>query len=191
MSAGEPEEYQEAFARIEREVDRGRTALAELGFWRLVRRVKAEPRLAEHWADQIGRIEDQAFRRRVPFRVPVWVGNTLLLAGTAVLIAAVPWSLALARGDHESVLAGLIAVVAAGGLNETLHDPAHRVVGRLGGIRFSAYFLDGPTRIQPALKIDYASYLRASPGARAWMHAGGAIVSKVAPFAVFATFYLP
>jgi hypothetical protein len=150
-----------------------------------------EPRLAEHWADQIGRIDDRAFRRRIRFRVPVWVGNTLLLAGTAVLIAAVPWSLAVARGDHESVLAGLLAVAAAGGLIVTLHDPAHWVVGRLGGIRFSAYFLDGPTRIQPGLKVDYASYLRVSPGARAWMHAAGAIASKVAPFVVFAALYLP
>jgi hypothetical protein len=150
-----------------------------------------EPRLAEHWADQIGRIDDRAFRRRVRFRVPVWVGNALLLAGTAVLIAAIPWSLAVARDDHESFLGGLMAVVAAGGLIVTLHDLAHWAIGRLGGIRFSAYFLDGPTRIQPALKIDYASYLRASPGARAWMHAAGAIVSKVAPFAVFAALYLP
>lgn len=191
VGAGEPEEYQEAFARIEREVDRGRTDLAELGFWRLVRRVKAEPPVARHWADQIGRIDDRVFHRQVRFRVPVWVGNALLLAGTAVLIAAIPWLLAVARGDHESVLAGVLAVVAAGGLIVTLHDPAHWVVGRLGGIRFTAYFLDGPTRIQPALKIDYASYLRVSPGARAWMHAAGAIVSKIAPFAVFATLYLP
>jgi hypothetical protein len=191
VSAGKPEEYQEAFDRIEREVEGGRTDLAELGFWRLVRRVKVEPRLAEHWAAQIGRIDDRAFRRRIRFRVPVWVGNTLLLAGTAVLIAAVPWSLAVARGDHESVLAGLLAVAAAGGLIVTLHDPAHWVVGRLGGIRFSAYFLDGPTRIQPGLKIEYASYLRASPVARAWMHAAGAIASKVAPFVVFAALYLP
>lgn len=191
VSAGQPEEYQEAFDRIEREVEGGRADLAELGFWSRVRRVKVEPRLAEHWADQIGRIDDQVFRRRVRFRLPVWLGNTVLLVGTAVLIAAIPWALAVARGDHDSFLAGLIAVVAAGGLIVTLHDPAHWVVGRLAGVRFTAYFLDGPTRIQPGLKIDYASYLRASPGARAWMHAAGAIASKVAPFAVFAALYLP
>jgi hypothetical protein len=191
VSAGQPEEYQEAFDRIEREVEGGRADLAELGFWSRVRRVKVEPRLAEHWADQIGRIDDRVFRRRVRFRVPVWVGHVLLLAGTALLIAAIPWSLAVARDDHESVLAGLLAVAAAGGLIVTLHDPAHWVVGRLARIRFTAYFLDGPTRIQPGLKIDYASYLRASPGARAWMHATGAIASKVAPFAVFAALYLP
>jgi hypothetical protein len=59
------------------------------------------------------------------------------------------------------------------------------------GIRFSHYFLDGPLRVQPGLKIDYASYLRASPGRRGWMHASGAVVSKIAPFAVFGAVYLP
>jgi hypothetical protein len=191
VSEGRPEEYQEAFTRIEWEVEGGRTDLGTMGFWPLVRRVKVEPRLAEHWADQIGRIDDAAFRGRVRFRVPVWVGNALLLAGSAVLIAAVWLSLALARDDAESVLAGLLAVVAAGGLSATLHDPAHWAVGRLVGIRFSAYYLDGPLRIQPGLKIDYASYLRASAAGRAWMHAAGALASKLAPFAVFAAVYLP
>jgi hypothetical protein len=191
VSAGEPEEYQEAFDHIEQEVEGGRTDLAELGFWRLVRGVKVEPRLAEHWADQIGRIDQRAFRERIRFRVPVWVGNALLLVGSAVLIAAIPLSLALAQDDHESMGAGILAVVAAGGLAGSLHDLAHWMVGRFVGIRFTAYFLDGPLRIQPGLKIDYASYLRASPGARVWMHAAGAVASKVAPFAVFAAVYLP
>jgi hypothetical protein len=191
VSEGRLEEYQEAFSRIEREVEGGRTDLGGLGFWRLVGRVKVEPRLAEHWADQIGRIDQEAFRRRVRFQVPVWVGNALLLTASAVLIAAIPWSVAVARGDPESVWAGLLVVVAAGGLAGSLHDPAHWAVGRLAGIRFTDYYLDGPLRIQPGLKIDYASYLRASPGGRAWMHAAGAIASKVAPFAVFAAVYLP
>jgi hypothetical protein len=34
------------------------------------------------------------------------------------------------------------------------------VAGRAAGIRFTGWFLDGPTRLQPGLKIDYASYLR-------------------------------
>jgi hypothetical protein len=89
------------------------------------------------------------------------------------------------------VLPGLMLLVAAGGLSVTLHDPAHWLVGRLRGIRFDSYFLDGPFRIQPGIKIDYGSYLRASPTARAWMHAAGAVASKVAPFAVFAGAYFP
>ncbi len=191
MTEGSVEDYQEAFARIEREVDEGRTDLAGLGFWRLVGRVKAEPRLAHHWADVIGRIDRKAFEAAVRPRFPVWLGNGVLAAASAVLIAVVSVSVTLGRDHRESVLAGLLVVGAAGGLSATVHDPAHWVAGRLAGIRFSHYFLDGPLRVQPGLKIDYGSYLRASPGARAWMHASGAVVSKAAPFAVFAATYLP
>ena len=38
----------------------------------------------------------------------------------------------------------------------------------------------------PGLKTDYASYLRVAPTARAWMHASGALTTKVAPFLVLA-----
>lgn len=193
MSQPAAEDYQEALARIEAEVDEGNTDLSKLGFWRLVRQVKLEPRLAEHWADVVGRIDMKAFERRVRPRLPVWLGNSILLLASAVLIALLLIAIGLGRdasGSGEQVLPGLIAVAAAGGLSVNLHDLAHWVVGRMVGISFTAYFLKKPL-LTPGLKIDYASYLRTSPGARAWMHASGAIVSKVAPFAVFAAVYLP
>jgi hypothetical protein len=187
------EDYQDAFARIEREVQGGAAELGNLGFWRIVDRIKREPKLAAHWADVVGRIDRTAFERRVRPRFPIWVGNAVLLLGSAVLVVLVPVAVAVARDSAgpEPFLAGVLALVAGGGLGAALHDPAHLLVGRLGGIRFTAYFLDGPLRIQPGIKIDYASYLRASPGARAWMHASGALVTKIAPFAVFTAVYLP
>jgi hypothetical protein len=185
------EDYQDAFARMEGQVDAGNHDLSALGFWRLVGRVKAEPRLAEHWADIVARIDRKAFEGRVGFRLPVWLGNLILGAGSTVLVTFVPLGVGLARRDPESPLAGLLVLVAAGGLAVTVHDLAHWAAGRAAGIRFSHYFLDGPLRIQPGLKIEYASYLRASPEARARMHAAGAVASKVAPFAVFGSVYLP
>jgi hypothetical protein len=187
------EDYQDAFSRIEREVEAGNPHLGELGFWRLVRRVKLEPGLARHWAEDVGRIDRIAFERWVRPRFPVWLGNAILLGASAILIASVPVAVALARdaAEPEPVLPGLMIVAAAGGLSGSLHDLAHWLVGRMVGLRFTWYFFDGPLRIQPGIKVDYASYLRASPGARAWMHASGALVSKAAPFAVFAAAYLP
>lgn len=191
---GEPpmEDYQDAFARIQREVEAGRTDLSVLGFWRLVRRVKLDPGLAYHWADEVGRIDRMVFERRERTRFPVWLGNAVLALGSAVLVAFVPLAVGLARdaATPEPVVPGLM-VVAATGLSATLHDPAHWLVGRLAGMRFLWYFFDGPLRIQPGIKVDYETYLRASPGARAWMHACGALASKAAPFAVFAAAYLP
>jgi hypothetical protein len=185
------EDYQDAFARMERRVDEGDTDLSRLGFWRLLARVKLDPRLAHHWAEDVGRIDRKAFERAVRLRVPVWVGNLLLGIGTAVLIGAVVVALRLARDDPGSAVAGWLAVLAALGLSVSVHDLAHWVVGRVVGIRFTHSFIGGPLRLTPGLKIDYASYLRASPGGRAWMHAAGAVASKLAPFAVFAAVYLP
>ena len=185
------EDYQDAFARMERRVDEGDTDLSRLGFWRLVARVKLDPRLAHHWAEQVGRIDRKAFERAVRLRVPVWVGNLVLLAGTAVLSGVVIVAIDLARSDPGSPVAGWLIVLVAPGLSGSVHGLAHWLVGRAVGIRFTHVYIGGPLRVTPGLKIDYASYLRATPGARAWMHAAGAVASKLAPFALFAAVYLP
>jgi hypothetical protein len=183
------EENQDAMARIEREVRAGNTDLSNLGFWRLVREIKREPALARRWAEDVGRIDRLAFESRVRPRFPVWFGNAVLLVGVALCLGAAWVGIELAQGDPSSTLAGLFVLGAGAGLSPAVHDLAHWIAGRLAGMRFVSYFLDGPLRIQPGIKVDYASYLRASPAARAAMHAAGALASKVAPFVVFAWVY--
>jgi hypothetical protein len=168
--------------RIGAAVRGGNADLRALGFWPVVGRVKRDPALVARYADRIGQIDRDAFRRGVRIRVPVWVGNTLLVGsigagGVAVALAGVVSS--------SSVWAGLLVVAAGGIWSVGFHSPTHWVVGRLAGIRFSAYCLRGRPPY-PGLKIDYASYLRADPGRRAWMHASGAIGTKVAPFLALA-----
>lgn len=171
-----------SLAVIEAAVDAGSTDLRALGFWRVVARVKPDRVLVHEFADQIGRIDTAAFRARVKLRVPVWVGNLLLLAGVAVGGVAV-W---LAYTWDQAGWKGL-ALLAAGGIwSIAVHSPAHWVVGRAIGIRFTDYFLGGPPPPRPGLKTDYATYLRADPGSRAWMHASGAIATKAAPFVALA-----
>jgi hypothetical protein len=184
--------YQEEFARIEAEVDRGNTDLQRLGFWALVRKVKVERRLAEHWADVVGRIDRKAFEGRVRPTLPVWLGNGVLLVEAGVVAAATAVAIRLAHGPSETgaTVAGALALAAAVGLSVAVHCPAHWLVGRLVGIRFVRYFIGGPLKVTPGIKADYATYLRVDPGARAAMHASGAIASKIAPFAVFAPLYL-
>ncbi len=170
--------YQDAFARIESAVEAGQTDLSGLGFWQLLRRLKVEPMLAEHWADQAGRIDRKAFEARVRFRFPVWFGNLVLLIGVLFGAAAIVYGM---RCDNPTV-AGLSFVVAGGAWSVCVHDLAHWAVGRLAGISFLAYYIGGSFPPWPGLKIDYASYLRTSPGPRAWMHASGALATKIAPF---------
>ena len=176
------ETYQEAFWRIEAAVDAGRTDLGSLGFWRLLAKVKREPALATHWADVAGRIDRKAFEARVRLRFPVWFGNAVLLLG--VLLGS--FAVGMALGTSSPTFAGLALLFAGGAWLVCLHDLAHWLTGRIAGIRFTSYFLSGPFPPRPGLKTDYATYLRAAPAARAWMHASGAIATKAAPFAALA-----
>jgi hypothetical protein len=165
-------------ARIERAVDEGSTDLGALGFWRLVKRVKLSPAAIERYGEQIGRIDTKAFRRGVPRRYPVWMGNAVLAGGVLAGVAAV----LLALRVSSSLLAGLALVMAGGLWAVSFHDLAHWLVGRLFGMRFTDYFIGGPPPPRPGLKTDYASYLRVPAELRAWMHASGAIATKIAPF---------
>lgn len=172
------EELQDAFARIEAAVDAGDTDLARLGFWRVLRRVKLDPALSARWADAAGRIDRTAYEARVRPRFPVWLGNLVLLVGTAAGALAV----VIAQEAEDELVAGLALVAAAGIWSVSVHCLAHWVVGRVVGIRFLAYAFGGPFPPRPGLKTDYSTYLRTPPGARAWMHASGALATKAAPF---------
>ena len=171
-----------AFARIRASIEAGDTDLQSLGFWRALKQVKIDPELSERWADAAGAIDRAAFEARVRRRFPVWFGNLVMLAETAFGVAA----LVVALRVSDRTVAGVALVVAGGTWTVSLHCLAHWVVGRLFGIRFTSYFVGGPPPPRPGLKTDYATYLRADPGARAWMHASGALASKAAPFIALA-----
>jgi hypothetical protein len=177
----DPDGYPAEFARIEAAVDAGQNDLRALGFWRLLARVKVDPVLAHHWAEQAGRIDRKAFEERTRLRVPVWFGNAVLVVGALAGAAGVAFALIT---DSEEI-AGLALIFAALDWSTTFHAPAHWLVGRAMGMRFLAYFVRGLPPF-PGLKIDYATYLRVAPEARAWMHASGAVASKVGPFLVLA-----
>jgi hypothetical protein len=173
--------------RIESAVGAGDTDLRQLGFWRVVALIKRDDELIDRYAEQVGRIDAKAFRARFRFRVPVWVGNVLLLGEAAVGVVAVILAVRNANANpgqppEVELLSGLALLLAAGTWAIGLHSPAHWLVGRLVGIRFTDYFLGGPPPKRPGLKIDYSSYLRASPMARAVMHGSGAMATKLAPF---------
>ena len=157
----------------------GTPDLRALGFWRAVAAVKRHPELVDRYATRIAAIDRAVFRRRVRLRSSASFGLGLLAVATfagTVLIA-------LARGlDHP--WREIVLLAGTGALDVCTHGLAHFVVGAAVGIRFTDWFIDLPKRPQPGLKVDYASYLRASPRQRAWMHAAGAIATKVVPFLV-------
>jgi len=167
-------------AACEQQLQAGQTPdLRVLGFWRAVAAVKRRPELVDRYATRIAAIDRRVFRSRVRLIFPVSLGvvaldlglfGGLLLLGIAIGVDH-PWR-------------EILVLVAAAALDATTHGLAHLAVGTFVGIDFTDWFVDLPKRPQPGFKIDYASYLRAAPRHRAWMHAAGAIATKLTPFLV-------
>jgi hypothetical protein len=192
-----------ALARAEEVVTNGRS-LRGTRFWRAVERVKRDPALVERYADRIATIDRRAFENGVKLRLPAWVGLVGLTAmslfgALAVAVArractfcGITSSSALLTGRSNSGVdvyrwRGFVPIaflVGFGALLIGTHCLAHWIVGRAVGIRFTHVFLGGPPPPRPGLKTDYATYLRASPRARALMHASGAVLTKLVPFAL-------
>jgi hypothetical protein len=149
------------------------------GFWKAVDRARRSRRLAEEFADRIAAVDRRSFESQVNLRVPVWIGNVALAAGTGAGVFAV----ALAP-RFSGFARSLVFLGGFGALAVTTHSLTHWVVGRAMGMRFTHYFLGGPPPPRPGLKIDYSTYLRVPPKRRAVMHASGAVVTKLVPFAL-------
>ncbi len=122
---------------------------------------------------QIENISRRRFMDRVSFTFSVPAVN--VLAGIVTVAALI---LAIMTSSHWILYICALILLA------TLHPLSHYVTGSLFGIRFTHFYLDGPARFEPTLRIDYASYLRVSPAKRALMHASGAIGTVIAPLIV-------
>jgi hypothetical protein len=170
--------------RMEAAVDAREANLGALGFWRLVGLIKRDDEAIRRHADQVGSIDGKAFRASSLIRFPVWVGVLLMVAAVATGVAAVVVAVraGAAEPEPQRAVAGVALLVASFAWAAGLHSLTHFLAGRAVGIRFTALFGSFPPPPLPGLKTDYATYLRASPHARAWMHASGAIATKLAPF---------
>ncbi|MDP9494306.1 MAG: hypothetical protein M3P87_03610 [Actinomycetota bacterium] len=153
--------------------------LGPTGFWRAVAAVKADPALIAAHADRIGVIDSTAFRNWAMITVPLWIGNLVMIGGTLLGLALITWAYTLGGN-----VGGLAFVLGFGSILVTTHSLGHLVVGGLMGIRFTRWFIGNLRRPQPGVKVDYASYLRVPAQSRAWMHAAGALVTKIVPFAL-------
>ena len=170
---------EEALTAAEQAVTAG-AGLAGTGFWKAVAAVKANPRLVDPYAPRMAEIDRRAFLQWALFSVRAGVGTTLMGLLTLLGVALVVWS-----GNLPDPWNGLALLGGGGGvLVATTHGLGHLVVGRLVGIRFTHWFVGSLNRPQPGVKVDYNTYLRAGPRARAWMHASGALVTKVVPFVI-------
>jgi hypothetical protein len=139
-------------------------------FWGIIDQVKRDRIKDDEVLGLIAGISQKRFREKVSFTLSVPVGNLLELALT---IAAIVLAF-LVNSDWMLYISALVLLT-------TLHPLSHYLTGTLLGIKFVRYYLNGPAKFEPTLKIDYFSYLKASAKARALMHASGVIGTLIGP----------
>jgi hypothetical protein len=165
-------------AKAEARVSEG-GGLDGIGFWPAVARVKGNRELAERYGARIAAIDDAAFRQWAVLVVPFVPGAILASIAAVAGVAAIGWSYYL-----DGLVAVVVFYLGLVALFPSTHALAHLLVGRLLGIGFTAWFVGSWRRPQPGIKFDYESYLLAPARHRAWMHAAGAITTKLLPLAL-------
>ena len=138
-------------------------------FRKVLERIKKERINDNGLLESLESISLNRFREKVSFSISVTSGNILeiILTITGIVLAFSNLHLAI-------YLSALI-------LMTSLHPLSHYLAGRLAGIKFTHYYLNGPARIEPTLRIDHVSYLKASGRKRAMMHVSGVIGTMAAP----------
>lgn len=167
---------EQSLAVAETAVDMGE-GLAGTGFWEAVRRVKTDRELVDRYADRIAAIDAAAFERWAVITVPLHLGTALMILGTVLGLVLIG-----AAYTQENLIAVVAFFAGLGVLLTTTHGLGHLLVGTVVGIGFTRWFIGSWAMPQPGVKVDYSTYLRASPRRRAWMHASGALVTKSIPF---------
>lgn len=160
------EEIKEELVRLE-------DNYSQAAFLDIVKRIKKERINDDELLEKIETISMNRFKERVSFTMGVTSGNLLESALTIVAVALVFWV------NSTWMLYVVVLVLMA-----TLHPLSHYLIGRLVGIRFTHYYLNGPARIEPTLRIDNFSYLKISGKKRAMMHVSGVIGTVMAPLFV-------
>jgi hypothetical protein len=170
-------------AEVDQALDRAAAAiqagkgLGGTGFWSAVAEVKRDQELVDPYADRIAEIDQAAFEDWVFLRIPFGLGTILAVFAVLIGLALLGWAVAL-----DGFLAVLVFGAGVLALLGSTHGLAHLAVGAAVGMRFTGWFVGEITQPQPGVKIDYSTYLRTPARQRAWMHASGAIATKLVPF---------
>ena len=154
----------------------GEVDVAALGFWKAVAAIKRHPEWVDDLGRRVGEIDRQAFERWALLKVPARWGTLLMVSGTLLGLLLI----GLAYG-YEGFGQAALLLIGTGVIMVTTHGLAHLLVGSLQGMTITDWFIGSIKQPQPGVKVDYDSYLRVPAGQRAWMHASGAILTKLVP----------
>jgi hypothetical protein len=154
----------------------GKVDLGETGFWNAVGAIKRNLGLVDAFAERVARIDREAFLRSALVKLRALPGTIVMIAGTIAGLVSIGLAYQSAGLGQAALL-----LIGTGILMVTTHGLAHELVGAIQGMRFTHWFIYSIRVPQPGVKVDYATYLRVPASRRAWMHASGAIVTKLMP----------
>ena len=155
---------------LKNKVDALKTNYSGKSFREVVEIIKREKINNDVMLKDLEEISRKRFNERVRFTLSVPFGNLLEGAATIAVLVMV-----FLIGSDWMLYISAFALMA------TLHPLAHYSTGALSGIRFTHYYLNGPAKIEPTLRIDHVSYLKASGKQRALMHFSGVLGTVAAP----------
>ncbi len=183
------EEIGEKLEIIEKEILKGNFSLRKLGFWDIVIEAKLNDEIAKRYGKKIAEINRYVFEKKWKRRYSISFGISLLSLISIIFIA-----LYFFVYNHIFYLS-LYFPIASFVLSASLHPITQYIVGRIFGIKFIYIYLrglyifsrssKGKIHIEPALKLDYESYLKVHPMKRAIMHVSGTFVTLFIVFFFF------
>lgn len=162
---------------LERKIaDEGVTDENLRAFWKLVTQAKLQEQMSDEEFKRIIDLRDKIFEKKYPRFLSLRQGLTIT-ALSAVLGAF----LALYALRLDSAFVFLVASFLM--LSGT-HPWGHWAAGKLVGVNYEYFYLNGPARFEPCLKIDYRDYLKASFDSRILVHASGALATVLTALAL-------
>lgn len=175
-------DVEKQLGKIKERVHRGDfNAIKELGFYKIVSEVKKSRELSNKFAELVGEIDYKFFDSRIKFKIPFSIGTAIEIILALISLVVLYLAVKTEPGMVEAALFLLSALL----MMTALHPISHAIAGKAFGIKMHFYFLNGPLLIEPTLKTDYASYVKAEPMKRAIFHLAGAINSMITTFFVF------
>ncbi len=164
-----------ALEQLERKVEAEGVTDANLkAFWRLVTRAKMQKEISDDELKRIIELRDKIFEKKYPRFLSLWQG--LALTGIGAISGAF---LVLYALQSVNVFVFLVASLL---LLAGMHPWGHWIAGKLVGVNYEYFYLNGPAKFQPCLKIDYRDYLKVSFDSRMIVHASGALATLLGAF---------
>jgi len=165
-------ELQLKIEALEQAVKEKRASMRE--FYALVKEIRKEPGAISTYAGRLGEINRLIFFSEHRFRVPMVLGT-----GIELLVFFLAAGLGSATILQENSLAIVVAQVLT---VSTLHPLAHVLAGKSLGMGFLGYYFNGPMKIEPGVKVDYASFLVRTSKERAFFFFAGVLGTLIPAF---------